>query len=73
MRRGDIKVTATDDQQHYGDVSDTCRSCCGLKQKKGRWRSRSMAGWSLSSRDGNTMFRGGRVNNCRGHPCFSEN
>lgn len=43
----------------------TCSSCCGLKQKKGRWRSRSTAGWSLSSWDGNTMSRGRKVNDCK--------
>lgn len=43
-------------------VSNTCSSCCGLKQRKGRWRSKSTAGWSLSSLDGKTMVRGRNVN-----------
>lgn len=39
-------------------LSDTCSSCGGWRQKKGRWRSKSTTGWSLSSFDGNTMVRG---------------
>lgn len=37
---------------------DTCSSCRGWKQRRGRWRSKSTTGWSLSSLDGNTMVRG---------------
>lgn len=46
-------------------VCSTCSSCCGLKQKKGRWRSKSIAGWSLSCLDGSTMVSGRRVNICQ--------
>lgn len=52
---------------HEHNLCNTCSSCCGLKQKKGRWRSKSIAGWSLSSLDGNTMVRGRKVNICKIH------
>lgn len=40
----------------------TSSSCCGLKHRKGRWRSRSTAGRSLSSREGRKIWSGRRLN-----------
>lgn len=51
--------------KHDWGAFNTCSSCSGLKQKKGRWRSKSMAGWSLSSCDGKMMLRGRKVNDCK--------